>query len=189
MSADGTLVRDALQEYFVSNDLPAGGGYEDAWVELPVGPLTLRFPNTAGRRAVVPRHDLHHVATGYGTHLAGEGEIGAWELASGCWHARTAWVLNMLAVWPVLFYAPGPLLRAFVRGRHSRNLYDETPLEPLLERSVAELRERLLADDPQPEPTGADRLAFAGFVARVVGLQLAIAAVLLGLPLWLWLGA
>jgi hypothetical protein len=28
-------------------------------------------------------HDLHHVATGYGTDPAGEGEISAWELRRG----------------------------------------------------------------------------------------------------------
>lgn len=189
MSADTRLVRDALQEYLASAGLPADGGYEADWVELKVGPLPLRFPNTAGRKAVVPRHDLHHVATGYDTALRGEAEIGAWELASGCWHARAAWVLNMLAVWPVLFYAPGDVFRGFVRGRRSRNLYDDTELAPLLDGSVAELQERLGVNEEPAEARPGDRLAFAGFVARVVGLQIAIAGLAFGLPLWLWLRA
>ena len=35
--------------------------YEKAWVKLPVGPLTMAFPNTKGRRRSAKLHDLHHL--------------------------------------------------------------------------------------------------------------------------------
>ena len=99
---------------------------------------------------------------------------------------RAAWVLNALAIWPVLFYAPGRVYRAFVRGRHSRNLYDGPLDEALLEESVDALRARLDLKQAAPSATRSDRVAFAGLLAQVVGLQLVIAAVLFGLPLrWL----
>ncbi|MGH0032273.1 MAG: hypothetical protein ACQGVC_20975 [Myxococcota bacterium] len=180
--ADDWTVAEARARYFETNGFGADGGYDDDWVRFAVGPFPIRFPNTDGRKAAVPAHDLHHVATGYDTDLAGEGEIGAWEIASGCWQARAAWLLNSLAVWPVLFYALPRVYRAFVRGRHSRNLYDGTPVAELLDAKVAVLRARLGLDVPAPPATTADKLAFARFLATVLALQLAIALVLFGLP-------
>lgn len=186
--ADDEPVARARTRYFEANGLGADGGYDEDWVKFKVGPFPIAFPNTAGRKAAVPCHDLHHVATGYATDLTGEGEIGAWEIASGCGHVRAAWILNALAAWPVLFYAPGRVYRAFVRGRHSRNLYDGSYGEALLARRVGELRAQLHLDTGTPAATASDKLAFAGFLARVVGLQLAIALVLFGVPAWLLLG-
>jgi hypothetical protein len=186
--ANGTSVGEARARYFEAAGFAADGGYDEAWVRFKVGPFPVAFPNTAGRKAAVPCHDLHHVATGYDTDLAGEGEIGAWEIASGCFHVRAAWVLNMLAVWPVLFYALGRVYRAFVRGRHCRNLYDRPYDDALLGKSVGDLRAQLGLDPATPAASGADRLAFARFVASVVGLQVAIVVVFFGVPAWL-LGA
>lgn len=181
---DDWAVRTARARYFEQNGFDEAG-YQDDWVRLRVGPVPIAFPNTQGRRAAVPLHDLHHVATGYGTDLVGEGEIGAWEIASGCFHVRAAWVLDMLAVWPVLFYALPRVYRAFVRGRHSHNLYGGPMDAALLELRVGELRRRL-GLDAAPPATRRDRLAFAGFLATVVGMQLVIAGLLVGAPLY-WL--
>lgn len=182
---DDWQVGEARGRYFEANGF-GDGGYDEGWVRLRIGPLPVAFPNTPGRKAAVPLHDLHHVATGYDTDLAGEGEIGAWEIASGCFHMRAAWVLNLLAAWPVLFYALPRVFRAFVRGRHSRNLYDAPMHDALLTLQVGELRARLGLDTAMPPATRADKLAFAGFLATELGVQLAIAAVLFGLPAW-WL--
>jgi hypothetical protein len=186
--ADDVSVEQARARYFAANGFGADGGYQDDWVRFKVGPLPIAFPNSPGRKAAVPAHDLHHVATGYDTDLAGEGEIGAWELASGCFQVRAAWILNSFAVWPVLFYALPRVYRAFVRGRHSGNLYG-TPLDAaLLQDSVGALRHRLGLDAPPPSPSAADKLAFARFLATVTALQLAIAALLFAPLLW-WLCA
>lgn len=185
---DDSSVGDARARYFAANGFGADGGYREDWVRFKVGPFPVVFPNTAGRKAAVPCHDLHHVASGYDTNLAGEAEIGAWEIASGCFHVRAAWVLNMLAVWPVLFYAPGRVYRAFVRGRHSKNLYDGSYDDALLAKRVGELRAKLGLDAEPPAATNADRFAFARFVASVLGMQLAIVIVFFGFPAWL-LGA
>lgn len=185
---DDWSVKAARARYFETNGFGADGGYEEDWVRFKVGPIPIAFPNTAGRKAAVPCHDLHHVATGYQTDLAGEGEIGAWEIASGCFHVRAAWVLNMLAVWPVLFFALRRVYRAFVRGRHSRNLYEGVLGEPILSGSVGKLRAHLGLDTSLPPATAADKLAFARFLTTVVAMQTAIVIVFFGLPAWL-LGA
>lgn len=186
--ADDSTLLAARARYFADNGFALDGGYADDWVIVKLGPIPFPIPNTASRRAAVPNHDLHHVATGFATDLVGEGEIGAWEIASGCAHVRAALVLNLLVMWPVLFMAPGRLFRAFVWGRHTRNLYGERVDAGLLAETVGSLRRRLGLDAPRPAATPADRASFAAWMAAVVAPQLAIAALLFGLPAWWLLG-
>ncbi len=185
---DEVLVGRARARYFEANGFGSDGGYAKDWVRFKVGPIPIAFPNTAARKAAVPCHDLHHVATGYETDLVGEGEIGAWEIASGCAHMRAALILNLLAVWPVLFYAPGRVYRAFLRGRHSRNLYDGSHGEAVLALTVGALRTQLRLDASPPPATAADRIAFVGFLTRVVGLQVGLLVLVFGFPAWVVFG-
>ncbi|HKW42163.1 MAG TPA: hypothetical protein VJN39_13010 [Gemmatimonadales bacterium] len=112
-------------------------------MKVKLGPIPVWFPNTEGRRRAVRLHDLHHIATGYDTSLVGEAEIGAWELAGGCADYYAAWYLNAVAVEIGLFLSPRRLWHAFVRGRHSTNLYRLGFDERWLDDSVGALRERL----------------------------------------------
>ena len=85
-TAAHSTLREARAQYFRDNGLDADGGYDRGWARVKIGPVPILAPNTAGRRAALLPHDLHHVATGYDTTLVGEAEIGAWELGSGCRH-------------------------------------------------------------------------------------------------------
>jgi hypothetical protein len=141
---DDLPVRVARARYFEDNEFGADGGYGAKWVTLKLGPLPLAFPNTAARIAAVKLHDLHHVVTGYATTPTGEAEIGAWEVASGCGRYTAAWMLNLWAMSYGTWLAPRALFRAFVRGRHSGNLYHGATLDDaLLDRSVSDLRAQL----------------------------------------------
>jgi hypothetical protein len=135
-------VRVARARYFACNGL-GDGGYDEAWGRIPVGPFTLFFPNTAGRVAAVVRHDLHHVVTGYPTSWRGEGEIGAWEIASGCGSFVAAWILNLQALWIGFLIAPRSMWEAFARGRRANNLYRLAEVEGVLDLELAELQDRL----------------------------------------------
>lgn len=57
-------VRTALQDYFAQNDFGADGGYEETWVFLKFGPVSLLLYNSPARKRAVPIHDLHHLVTG-----------------------------------------------------------------------------------------------------------------------------
>ncbi len=154
----------ARERYFAAAGFEPG--YDDRWVRLRAGPLRLAFPNTRGRVRAVRFHDLHHVATGYDTSWTGEGEIGAWELASGCAQHAWAWFLNFAAFGYGLWLAPRRVFRAFVRGRHTTNLYrcEAEFRDALLDETVAALRARLGLDRPVPQTRLSDALAFAGWV-------------------------
>ena len=161
---DGQLtLRAARAQYFEANGFGADGGYAARWVHFRVGRLPLAFPNTAARVRAVRFHDLHHVATNYDTDLRGEYEIGAWEIGGSCRGHLAAWVLNLGAFAVGLALHPRALFRAFVRGRHSRNLYDGSWSEQLLEQKVGEVRRALGLDTAAPSPGLADRVAFAGW--------------------------
>lgn len=157
--AETLTMREARAQYFTENGFD-DGGYTAKWVKLQVGPLPLYFPNTAARVRAVRFHDLHHVATGYDTTWTGEAEIGAWEIASGCADHYAAWQLNLQAMAIGLVIAPQAIYRAFVCGRHTKNLYREESTEGLLSPTVGEIRQRLNLTAPLPPLPITDRVAF-----------------------------
>lgn len=175
-----TTLRAARRRYFDDNQFGAEGGYTDRWVKVKLGPLTVAFPNTAGRVRAVRYHDLHHVVTGYRTDLVGEAEIGAWEVASGCRGFIAAWVLNLTAMMMGLLLQPKAVFRAFVRGRRTRNLYDARFDDALLDDRVDGVRARLGLDHGDLDATTGDHLAFAGWCLVGWTLQLATLALLVG---------
>lgn len=175
---DALRVRDARARYFESNGF-GEGGYDAKWVKLALGPIPFAFPNSAARVRAVRLHDLHHVATGYDTNVLGEAEIGAWEIGSSCRGFVAAWILNLYAMQLGLWINPAAVFRAFVRGRHTGNLYRGEWDEALLEARVGELRERLGLSAPAPEATGIDRAAFLGWSALALLLALATSALVL----------
>jgi hypothetical protein len=143
--ASATL-REARAQYFLRAGF-SEATYTDAWVTLTIAGRPLRaFPNTAGRIRAVKLHDLHHVLTGYPTTWAGEGEIGAWELASGCRDHWAAWWLNFSAACIGLWIAPRRVFRAFARGRRQDNLYGEEISDALLDETLGALHARLGID-------------------------------------------
>ncbi len=167
---DELRVEDARQQYFRHNGFGDDGGYGARWVALVKGPIPIGFPNLASRVRAVRCHDIHHLVTGYSTHWLGEGEISTWELASGCRDYFAAWVLNLGGMMIGLLISPRATFRAFVRGRHSANLYHRAQGidDELLDMPVRQLRAELgLASDPAV-PTAMDVSMFVGCVLVVL---------------------
>ena len=173
-------MREARARYFAENGF-GDGGYDSRFVKLQLGPVPVWIVNTKSRVRSVRLHDVHHVLTGYRTDVLGEGEIGAFELGAGCADHVAAWYLNLNALTLALLLGPARLLRAFARGRRSGCLYDREWDEALLDETVAGLRRRIGVADPEPQPTAAERLAFAGTALAGVAVFLAPFALLAGL--------
>jgi hypothetical protein len=141
---DGSLgMREARDRYLADNGFTTET-YTARYVTVDfVFGSRVTFPNTRDRQRAIPLHDLHHVATGYGTDLAGEGEIGAWELAAGC-NTLVLYVLNGTVFLLGLVTHPVRTLRAFRHGMRQRTLYrDAITYDELLGLTVGELRARL----------------------------------------------
>jgi len=164
------------------------GGYSATWAKIKLGPLTLAFPNPSARVRALKRHDLHHIATEYDMDFVGEAEIGAWEIAGGCADHWPAWVLNLLALAIGVFVAPLACLRAFARGRTTRNLYRTPYAEALAHGSVGRLRDFLDLRQPPASPTWADTVAFGLWSAAGIALMLvSLAALLAPFAALVWL--
>jgi hypothetical protein len=163
----------ARAAYYERNHFGADGGDSLDWVPLKVFGMTLKIPNTDGRRRAVRIHDLHHVVTGYETTLAGESEIGAWELASGCLRWPAATVLNMFALGIGLVIAPLRVIRAWARGRQTKNLYGENGVDHLLPRTVADMRHALGLDAAAPRVRLRDAIAVIALALPMLAIMAA----------------
>lgn len=133
-------VREARDVYLAEN------GFTVAGYDSPTSPgalFGLRFsvPNPPAHRHALRLHDLHHVATGFGTDHAGEAEISAWQARSGLVPAGlyvTAIVLGNLAIGALA--APARTAFALTR-RAGRSLFSvPVDYEALLGQTVGELR-------------------------------------------------
>jgi hypothetical protein len=71
-----------------------------------------------------------------------------------------AWILNLNAIAMGLVIAPNKAFRAFIRGRHSKNLYPGIFSDDLLERNIEQLRDQLLIAEQIHKSTLTDRFSF-----------------------------
>lgn len=176
---EDTTLLEARKRYFEANGFGEDGGYSKKWVELKLGPIPFAIPNSPARVRAVRYHDLHHIVTGYQTDWIGEFEISAWEVATSCRDFVAAWVLNLQGFAAGMLVAPRRVGAAFVRGRHSQNLYAEEFGDALLARKVGETRAQLGLANPRPATT-ADRLALVGWLVLAWTLVLTMLAMFIG---------
>jgi hypothetical protein len=118
--------------------------YDAKWTGGSFVGVKLSVPNTRKHRWAIMRHDLHHVATGYGTDLVGEAEISAWEIRAA--RALGLYVSSIVLGGAVLgaLRAPRRTLEAFRAGEGVRFLYrapdSDEEYEALLNLTVGQLR-------------------------------------------------
>jgi hypothetical protein len=128
--------------------------YDAKWTEGSFLGIPVAAPNTRHHRWAIMLPDLHHVATGYGTDLAGEAELAAWEIRYGA-RALGLYVGSIVLSGVLLFDPSAPLrtVAAWKAARSTRSLYmlladvptasREGAYQELLGSTVRELRERL----------------------------------------------
>jgi hypothetical protein len=165
---DRHSLREGLLQYLTQFNL-GDGGYTNRFFKINFfWKLTLTLPNISNRVQAVKFHDLHHVLTEYETGLCGEAEIGAWEIASGCGKYWAAWILNFGSIAYGIFLFPKAVFRAFIRGRHNRNLYHGKRYEQLLETSIGDMRNELYIYSVNPQVTARDILFFMLWVILIL---------------------
>jgi hypothetical protein len=151
--ADWT-VRRARDAYLAENGFTVEA-YDAKWTDASFFGLRLVVPNTKRHRWAIMLHDIHHVATGYGTNLVGEGEISVWELRRG-WRALGLYVSSIVLGGAVmgLLLSPQRAREAWRAAASTRTLFTELPssdvaasyagaYDALLDLTVAQLRDRL----------------------------------------------
>lgn len=141
--------RELLPGFYKQYRLNDDGGQSSPYVKVEfTKKIYLYFPNFAARRNAVFKHDIHHIATGYTSTIKGETEIGAWEIASGCRHYWVAFVLDLYAVMLGVLFNPAGVYKAFVKGRHTKNLYMDVFTDvQLMDMPIFEIRKAMLLNN------------------------------------------
>lgn len=137
-------VSRGLDVYFAENGFSAAA-YDAPRATASLFGVDVSYPNTPAHRWALRRHDLHHVATGYGSDHLGEGELSAWEAASGL-GAMSWWVraIVLLGIAVGLLLSRRRVVAAWRAGRQARSLFIDDAAPEVLERlTIGELRERL----------------------------------------------
>lgn len=144
---EGTFRVRAGRDLYLGENGFSVEAYDARWTPASLFGLTFKLPNTPTHRRAIMWHDLHHVATGYGTDLAGEAEISAWELRRGLagLDLYVSAIVVTLAL-SGLAIAPARTWRAWqAAGQPGRNLFSRalSDYEATLDIDVAELRRQL----------------------------------------------
>lgn len=148
-------VREGLDAYLEENGFTTEG-YEAAWTEASFLGIPMKVPNTTQHKRALRRHDLHHVATGFGTDLRGEAEISAWEIAkglsgTGLYVMGIVWSITLVGIvaWPKSVLSAwrsggGKVSRArSTGGERGGCLFQVDDYDGLLDLTIGELRARL----------------------------------------------
>ncbi len=159
--------RQILNRFYTENHLDQDGGNSKSYVKIEASKsFHFYIPNFDARRKAVAIHDIHHILTGYKTTFKGECEISAWEIASGCKKYWAAFLIDTSGVMlGIPLYLPS-VLKAFARGRRTKNLYgDLPPIQMVMDTKTEELHKELLLDKyPYDTKAGwADVITLGGF--------------------------
>jgi hypothetical protein len=164
---DGRTPAELLHQFYIDNRLGDDGGMSSSSVKIELSKnFSFYFPNFDARKKAVEKHDIHHLVTGYSTSPIGESEISAWEIGSGWkgyWFAFFIDTSGFMLGLPLNFVK---VLRAFSRGRRTKNLYsDEISTRKAMDMKIGDLKNRLQLDKfgPDTKPTFVDIFLFSLF--------------------------
>lgn len=139
--ADWTVKR-ARDAYLAENGFTVEA-YDDKWTDASFLGVRFKVPNTPKHRWGIMLHDLHHVATGFGTDLRGEGEVSAWE-ARGTFRGLGLYLTMLVGSGAMLGFALAPRRALAALRAGGRPLFtDPIEYDALLAMTVGELREHL----------------------------------------------
>lgn len=137
-------VREGRDAYLAENGFTVAA-YDDPTTPASFLGVSFAVPNTARHRWAIMLHDLHHVLTGYGTDIAGEGEISVWEARRGL-RALGPYVGTIVASGTLLgvLRSPKRALAAWRASSAGGSLFDsKRGYDELLAMTVGELRAEL----------------------------------------------
>ncbi len=165
-SSTSDTPRKKLAEFYKQFNLDSDGGQSKSYVKIEIGGgLAFYLPNLESRKKAVVKHDVHHLLTGYSGLLAGESEISAWELRSGCWKYPFAFFINLSGMLTGLLFNLPAVFRAWTKGRTTTNLYQLELTEDEILDTPTETLQKIINWTATPEKAiGYDYISFLGFV-------------------------
>lgn len=144
ISVDELTVSKALEKFY-GRELVGDDAFTKSVNYIEIGRFKIPFPNFVQRRELIYLHDINHLLTGYDTSQLGEGEVAAYELASGfpahCW---IGYLYSPFALLGGLFLNPQRVFKAMRRGWGSKNAcHANFPKEELFKMRLGDLKTAL----------------------------------------------
>jgi len=113
----------ALIQFYQESGFDLRTGEKPAFVDVFVGCMLIPLPNLETRRKYIKYHDLHHIINGFDVSQMGEGEVSAWEIGTGSFLHPILLIMNLIAISTALAIYPNRVLKAYLLGCKSKNLY------------------------------------------------------------------
>lgn len=139
----------ALQEFYIANNLPKEGGVEEDWFYLDFKWFRIKLPNSAFRKKLIHIHDTQHVLYNCDVTWKGEAFIAGWEVATGMWKHLP---IGMMSVWAMgysLLRHPKEVWKGYSAGLSCIGLIDlKISKEALLNMSITEVRQQIQKQTP-----------------------------------------
>lgn len=173
-----------LQDFYRRHGFGETIGARPLTVPVYTGCMLVPLPNIETRHRYLKYHDLHHLVTGFSVGRIGEGQISAWELASGSMReSPTLGLMNLIALSTGWVLDRKKMWAAFCLGRRSRNLYSQAARDQVEKETWADtvqLRKDTLDTHPNRAVKFYDHLLFGLYVSLslVIHAVVAIPAVI-----------
>ena len=168
-------LQEELVAFYKRSGFGAVVGGRSITVPVYTGCMLVPLPSIETRRRFLKYHDLHHLLTGYSVGRIGEGEVSAWELATGsAFVSPMLGVMNLIALSTGLLLEPRRMWRAFRRGCVSRNLYRSTVRESIESGrwlDVDHLRREFVEVKPRDVPVVVRAAEFAAYSGAAMVVQ------------------
>ena len=130
-------VNEALDAYLEENAFTREE-YDKPKVTVNFWGMRFTVPNLPSRQMAVRFHDLHHIATGYGTDPVGEFEVSAWEVRRG---------IGVFGLYVRLIITSGWLFGLLLYPRRTVHAWRSAKRQPRLPRPSHELYAEFLTLD------------------------------------------
>lgn len=133
-------IGETLVRFRADNGLDAHARERAVW-PAQLGALIVPLPNFRWRRAIIDRHDAHHLITGLSTSAGDELLLAAWELGVGCY--KSIWARALCLALTALGAATQPKRTWIIyrTGRDAAENYAATCAHALFILSTDEMRE------------------------------------------------
>lgn len=107
---------DHLDLFYNQFEIPANGGEDHKYFEVPLPFFKLILPNFRWRRKMLHIHDLEHIVNKQDTSWKGEIFIASWEISTGLWKNFPICIFPLWTMGWGFWYKPDSVLKGFFKG-------------------------------------------------------------------------
>jgi hypothetical protein len=142
-------LREHLNNFYQTYNIPEEGGIDDKTFEVPLPFFTLVLPNFPWRKRMLYVHDLEHVLNEQDTTWQGEIFIASWEISTGFFKNFPILLFPLWTMGWGLWVHPSSVFNGFRKGHTDKGIARlDIEKEKLLELNLFQLQQLTLNKRP-----------------------------------------